>query len=99
MSFIGSLLIFLLQVYSFVIILQVLISWLIVFDVINVRNDKAQNLLRLLNRLTDPVYSRLSKFIPPIAGMDLTPMVVLFAIYFLQMLIGRMFIAYGIYGF
>ena len=99
MSFIGSLLIFLLQVYSFVIILQVLISWLIVFDVINVRNDKAQNLLRLLNRLTDPVYSRLSKFIPPIAGMDLTPMVVLFAIYFLQMLIARMFIAYGIYGF
>lgn len=97
MAFIGSILIFCLQVYSFVIILQVLLSWLIVFEVINIRNDKAQNLVILLRRLTDPVYSRISKFIPPIAGIDLTPIIALFGIYLLEMLVGRIFWSY--YGY
>ena len=96
MGFIGSLLIFALQIYTFIIILEVIISWLIVFDVINVRNDKAQNLLKLLKKATDPVYSRIRKYVPPIAGIDLTPLIVLLGIYFLQMLIARIF--YGFYG-
>lgn len=97
MAFIGSLLVFALQIYSFIIILEVILSWLIVFDVINVRNDKAQNLIKLLKKCTDPVYSRIRKYVPPIAGMDLTPLIVLFGIYVLQMLIGHLFYGYYYY--
>ncbi len=91
MAFIGSLLIFALQIYSFIIILEVIIGWLIVFDVINVRNDKAQNLIKLLNKLTHPVYSRIRKYVPPIAGIDLAPLIVLFGIYVLQIMIRHLF--------
>lgn len=99
MFFIGQLLIWALSIYSFIIILEVIINWLIIFDVINVKNDKAQNLIRLLSKTTDPVYSRLRKYVPPIGGIDITPIIVLFGIYLLQELIGRLFhqFAYGPY--
>ena len=95
MGLIGSLLIFALQIYVFIIILEVIINWLIIFDVINIRNDKAQNLLKLLKKATDPLYSRIRKFIPPVAGIDLTPLVVIFGIYILQRLIGHIFFGWG----
>ncbi len=68
----------------FVIILQVAMSWLVAFDVINLQNPQAKNLARLIHKLTDPVYSRLRKFIPPIGGIDLTPLVVMIALSILR---------------
>lgn len=61
----------------FVIIAQVAVSWLIAFDVINTSNAQARKLVEMLHKLTDPVYSRLRRFIPPIGGIDLTPLVVM----------------------
>ena len=52
MSFIGSILLFALQIYLWIIILSVILSWLIAFEVVNPRNEKAQNLIRLLDRVT-----------------------------------------------
>lgn len=97
MGLIASLLILALQIYSLIIILEVVISWLIIFEVINVRNDKAQNLIKLLKKATDPVYSRVRKFIKPIGGIDLTPLIVLVGIQVLQYLIVRIFA--GVYYF
>ena len=65
------------DIYIGIIILQVAINWLIVFDVINVKNDQAQNLIGLLKKATDPVYSRIRKYVPPIGGIDLTPIIVI----------------------
>ncbi len=97
MPFIANIINTALFLYSLVIIAEVMISWLIVFEVINVRNDKAQNLIRLLKKLTDPLYSRIRKFVPPIGGMDLTPLIVLLGIWFLQMLVVRIFYGFGWY--
>ncbi len=90
MSIIGNLLIFLLDVYFYIIIASVIISWLIAFDVVNVKNPQAQNLINLLNKVTEPVYKPLRKFIPPIGGIDITPIIVVFGIFLLQNLIARM---------
>ncbi|HEY0900690.1 MAG TPA: YggT family protein [Micavibrio sp.] len=90
MSIIGNLLIFLLDVYFYIIIASVIISWLIAFEVINVKNPQAQNLINLLNKVTEPVYKPLRKFIPPIGGIDITPIIVIFGIFLLQNLIVRM---------
>jgi YggT family protein len=90
MSIIGNLLIFLLDVYFYIIIASVIISWLIAFEVINVKNPQAQNLINLLNKVTEPVYKPLRKFIPPIGGIDITPIIVIFGIFLLQNLIARM---------
>ena len=94
MEFIGRLLVVLLDIYFWIIIISVVISWLIAFDVVNARSEQAQNLIRLLNKATDPVYRRLRKFIPDIGGIDITPMIVIFALVLLQNFIRNIFI-YG----
>ena len=71
-------------IYIWIIIIQVLISWLITFDVINVGNAKAQNLITLLKKATDPVFKPLQKYIPPIGGIDITPIIVILALSLLQ---------------
>lgn len=80
MIMIGKLLLLALDVFFWIIIIQVVVSWLIAFDVINARNPQAANLVRLINRVTDPVYRPLRKFIPPIAGIDITPIIVILGI-------------------
>lgn len=87
----GNLLLLVLQVFFWIIIAQVVVSWLIAFDVINSRNPQAANLIRLLNKLTDWIYTPLRKVIPPIAGIDITPIVVIFGIYLCQHLVYTFF--------
>ena len=75
------------DVYIAIIIVQVALSWLIAFDVINVENDKAQNLIKLLKKATDPVYKHIQKYIPPIGGIDITPIIVILGLSFLRSLV------------
>lgn len=89
---IGQLLLFLLEVYFWIIIIEVVVSWLIVFEVINIRNPQAANLVKLLRRATDPVMQPIRKYVPPIGGIDLTPIIVIFGIFLLERLIYRIFI-------
>lgn len=93
MVFIGQLLIFLLDVCFWIIILQVVLSWLIMFEVINIRNPKASRFVLMIERITDPVYRPLRKLVPPIAGIDITPIIIIFAIYLLKMIVASVFFA------
>lgn len=90
---IGKLLLLLLDILFWIVIINVIVSWLIAFDVINVRNQQAANAIRLLNKVTDPIFKPLRKIIPPIAGIDVTPIIVIFGIYLLQQLVYTTFIA------
>ena len=65
------------NIYIGIIIIQVAVSWLLIFDVINASNAQAQNLIALLKRATDPVYEPLRKYVPPIGGIDITPIIVI----------------------
>lgn len=73
-----------LDIYIYIIIAGAVASWLIAFEVINIRNPQAANLVRLLNKLTDPVYKPLRKYIPPIGGIDITPIIVILLIFLVQ---------------
>ena len=88
---IGKLLMLLLDIFFWIIIIQVVMSWLIAFDVINVRNAQAQNLLALIAKITDPVYKPLRKFIPAIAGIDITPIIIIFGISILKNIVAQIF--------
>lgn len=79
-ALIGKLLLFALDVCFWIIIIQVVLSWLIAFGVLNTSNSQARNLVSLFQRLTDPVYKPLRKYIPPIAGIDITPIIVIIGI-------------------
>ena len=92
MALIGMILFYALQFYIWIIILQVVISWLVIFDVINMRNRKAQNLMGLLYRLTDPVFKPIQRVVPPLAGIDITPILVIFGIILIQNVVLRIFV-------
>ena len=77
MDFIFQLLSLAVNIYVGIIILQVIVNWLIIFEVINVKNEQAQNLIGLLKKATDPVYKPIKKYIPPIGGIDVTPLIVI----------------------
>src|SRR5580698_1270757 len=81
---IAALLIEILEIYKWVVILAVIVSWLTAFNVINVHNNFVRTVLRILMALTEPVFRQVRKVIPPISGLDLSPIVVFLAIWFLQ---------------
>lgn len=91
MGVIGQFLLFLLDVCFWIIIIQVVLSWLITFEVINIRNQQAANFVRLIDRITTPVFAPLRKIVPPIAGIDITPIIVIFAIYLLKSVVASIF--------
>lgn len=95
MVLIGQILILLLDIFFWIIIAQVVLSWLIAFDVINIKNMQARNLIMLIQKITDPVYKPLRKFIPPIAGIDLTPIIVIFGISLLKQGVAMVFFSGG----
>lgn len=95
MSFIAYLLGLAINIYILIIIVQVAISWLINFDVINAENEKARNLIALLKKATDPVYQPIRKYVPPIGGIDLTPLIVIIGLQLIGHLVIRSL--YGVF--
>jgi YggT family protein len=68
----------------FVVIAAVIASWLIAFGVLNMNNQYVRQMVRALDSITEPVFRRVRRVIPPIGGLDLSPVIVLFAIILLQ---------------
>lgn len=91
MVFIGQLLLLALNIYMWIVIISVVVSWLIAFEVINASSAQAQNLLDLLRRATDPVFKPLRRYVPDVGGIDVTPIIVLFGIFILKMIVLRLF--------
>ena len=81
---IAALLIEVLEIYKWVVIAAVIVSWLTAFNVINSHNNFVRSLLHILYVLTEPVFRPIRKIIPPIGGMDLSPIIVFLIIWFLQ---------------
>ena len=81
---IAALLIEVLEIYKWIVILAVIVSWLVAFNVINVRNNFVSTVLRILYALTEPVFRQVRKVIPAVAGLDLSPIIVFLGIWFLQ---------------
>ncbi len=73
-----------LDVFLWLIIANIIVSWLLVFNVLNARNKWVYKFCKLLNKLTEPAMEKVRKFVPPLGGVDLTPMVIIFGIYILQ---------------
>lgn len=84
MDFIILTLIWLLDVFFWIVILSVIVSWLVVFGVLNMRNKWIYKFCMVLDSITNPLVLRLRKVIPPVGGIDLTPIAIIFGIYLLQ---------------
>ena len=77
----GSFLLFivdaLLNLLVIAIIISAVLSWLVAFDVINLRNQMVYNFARFLDAVTRPILRPFQKIIPPIGGVDISPIIVL----------------------
>jgi YggT family protein len=74
----------LLQVAGTIILIQAVLSWLIVFNVINTHNEFVRNVWMTLDRMTEPFYRPIRRIMPDFGALDLSPMVVLVIIWILQ---------------
>ena len=75
-----------LQILVWVIIAQVIISWLVAFNVINTSSNFVRTVLDVLDRLTAPLYRPIRKIMPDFGGIDFSPIVLILAIQILRRL-------------
>jgi YggT family protein len=76
-----------LELYIWVVIAAVIMSWLLAFNVVNYHNNIVRSVVRILDALTEPVFRAVRKILPPIGGLDLSPLVVFFAVWVLQVFV------------
>lgn len=80
-----------LQLYVWAIIISAILSWLVHFDVVNRRNPIVHAIGSFLWRITEPVLRPIRRFVPAFGGVDVSPIVLILGIYFVQMVIGNIY--------
>ncbi len=78
---------FLLRILGWIIIGQVILSWLIAFNVLNTSSQGLRSFLAALDRITEPLYRPVRRMLPDFGGIDFSPLVVLILIQILRMLL------------
>ena len=79
-----DLIIVVLDLYTYVIIAAVIVSWLVGFGVINTYNQFARFIVRALHAVTEPVFGPIRRILPAMGGLDLSPLIALLLIFFIQ---------------
>ncbi len=74
-----------LKLYSYVVIINVVVSWLIAFNILNTQNRFVYSILEFSYRLTDPILNRIRRFLPNLGPLDISPIILLLLIWFIEM--------------
>ena len=74
-----------LDLYKWAIILVALMSWLISFNVVNIHNQMVRSIWNGLNAITEPALRLIRRFMPNMGGLDLSPIILIFIVWFVQM--------------
>ncbi len=89
MTSILQILLLILDVAWFIILAHVIMSWLLNFQVLNVRQPLVSQIWYGLNRMLEPVYGRIRSVLPQMGGIDLAPLIALLAIYALRIILAN----------
>ena len=73
-----------LKLYSYVVIANVIISWLVAFNVLNTHNRFVYSILELTYRLTESFLNRIRRFLPNLGSLDISPIILLLLIWFIE---------------
>jgi YggT family protein len=82
------------DLYMWVVIISVVLSWLVAFNVVNTSNRFVYTVGDFTHRATEPALGRIRRYIPNLGGMDISPVVLILLLIFLQRFIVWVF--YGI---
>ena len=76
-----------LDLYKYIIVGAAILSWLIAFNVVNIRNDFVRSVWNLLDSLTTPLLRPIRNFLPNMGGIDISPVVLLLVIMLIEQII------------
>ena len=76
-----------LQLYTYLIIASAILSWLVAFNVVNTRNDFVRSIWNFLDAVTQPVLRPIRNILPNLGGVDISPIILILLIIFIQNLI------------
>jgi YggT family protein len=74
-----------LKLYSYVVLANVIISWLVSFNILNTQNKFVYSILEMTYRLTEPMLNRIRRFLPNLGTLDISPIILLLLIWFIEM--------------
>ena len=74
-----------LTLYTYVVIANVVISWLIAFSILNTSNRFVYSILEFTYKLTDPILNRIRGFLPNLGAFDISPIILLLLLWFIEM--------------
>ncbi|MGD0865856.1 MAG: YggT family protein [Rhizomicrobium sp.] len=77
----------LIDIYVWVVIIAVVMSWLVAFGVINIHNRLARSIVQALDAVTEPVFRQVRRVVPALGGLDISPLIVLIALQFVRYLL------------
>jgi YggT family protein len=89
---------YLLSIVSLVIIIQVILSWLLAFNILNTSSQGVRTFAVALDRITAPLYRPIRRMLPDFGGIDFSPLVVLIVIQVLQKLLSGVYNQYTFGG-
>lgn len=72
------------DLYMWIVIISVVLSWLVAFSIVNLSNRFVYIVGDLTNRLTEPALGRIRRFLPNLGNIDISPVVLLLALFFLK---------------
>ena len=87
MTSLFQILMLLLDIVWFILIAHIIMSWLINFQVLNLHQPMVQQIWYGLNKLLEPMYSRIRQFLPQMQGLDLAPLVAFLGIIVLRIIL------------
>ncbi len=87
MSALRDTLLLILGIAQWIILIHIIMSWLINFQVLNLRQPLVAQIWSGLNQLLEPLYGRIRRMLPATGGIDFAPLIVIIVVFFLQRLV------------
>ena len=81
----------LLNIYYYIVIVNVIISWLVAFNVLNTSNRFVYSVLDVSHKLTDPPLNFIRRYLPNLGSIDISPIILILGLMFLRNLVFEMF--------
>ena len=74
-----------LKLYTYIVIANVIVSWLVSFNVLNTSNRFVYMILEFTYKLTEPILNKIRGFLPNLGSLDISPVVLLLLLWFIEM--------------
>ena len=80
-------------IYIRVLLVAVVMSWLVGFNIINTRNRVVYMVMDVLHRITEPALRPIRRILPDLGGLDISPLILMLILYFVQRVLGELVVS------